>query len=64
VLCSNCAPLTDAGGATIDCSNGNQREEDRANDAATITFSNLTVNGELQVGAFVKIRYSRASQPP
>ncbi len=63
VACSNCAPLTDAGGATIDFSKGNQRYDDRAIDAATIAFSNLIVDGELQVGAFAKIRYNRASEP-
>ena len=63
VLCSNCAPLTDSGGATIDFSEGAVRYDDRAVDAATITFSNLTVDTELQVGAFAKIRYNRASEP-
>ena len=34
-----------------------------SHDHGTITFSNLTVDTELQVGAFVKIRFNRAAEP-
>ena len=63
VLCSNCAPLTDSAGAAIDFSDGKLIYDDRLADAATITFSNLTVDTELQVGAYVKVYFKRPTEP-
>lgn len=62
-ISSNAPPLFESPNDNIDFSDGNQHYDDRAADVATINFSNLTVDTELQVGAIVKIRYNRAAEP-